>query len=457
MSKNSTIAAIATAQGVGGIAVIRISGPDALNIADKVFFGAKKLTEVPSHTVHYGFIKNSDGEKIDEVLATVLLSPKTFTREDTVEISTHGGVRTSRAVLDAIIRAGAHMAAPGEFTKRAFLNGRIDLSQAEAVIDIINAQNDLSRRNALSQIEGALSKKIHEVREKLLYLGAQMQVTIDYPDEDLEDITYDDILNITRECANEVKKLLESADNGRIIKNGIKTAIVGKPNAGKSSLLNTLSGSNRAIVTEIAGTTRDVIEESVNLNGIPLVLIDTAGIRDTDDVVEKIGVERSKQSIDDADLVIVVLDASQKLSDEDIEVLNVTKNKKRIILINKTDEYVAKFVKEIEGHKNEAIIEISAKTSKGIDELSTRVKEIYEIDKLSLSDGDVVTNMRHIEALTNAHSALCRALDALNMGVPQDIASIDLNLAMESLGEITGQTVSEDIVSKIFHNFCVGK
>ena len=232
---------------------------------------------------------------------------------------------------------------------------------------------------------------------------------------------------------------------------------MGKPNAGKSSLLNTLSGSNRAIVTEIAGTTRDVIEESVNLNGIPLVLIDTAGIRDTDDVVEKIGVERSKQSIDDADLVIVVLDASQKLSDEDIEVLNVTENKKRIILINKTDEYVAKFAKDIEGHKNEAIIEISAKTSKGIDELSKRVKEIYEIDKLSLSDGDVVTNMRHIEALTNAHSALCRALDALNMGVPQDIASIDLNLAMDSLGEITGQTVSDDIVSKIFHNFCVGK
>ncbi len=457
MSKNTTIAAIATAQGVGGVALIRISGDDAINIADKVFFGKEKLSEVSSHTVHYGYIKNSDGEKIDEVLATVLLSPRTYTRENTVEITTHGGVRTTHNVLDAIIRAGAHMAEPGEFTKRAFLNGRIDLSQAEAVIDIINAQNDLSRKNALSQLEGVLSQKIHDIRERLLYLGAQMQVTIDYPDEDLEDITHDDILNITEECAINVKKLLDSAHNGKIISGGIRTAIVGKPNAGKSSLMNALSGTDRAIVTEIAGTTRDIIEERVNLDGVPLVLIDTAGIHDTDDVVEKIGVERSIQSIDDADLVIVVLDASEKLTQEDIEVLNTTSNKNRIILINKTDISSCDFAHKLEGHKNSPIIEISAKTLKGIDELSKCIKNIYKLDKLTQGDGAIITNMRHIGALCEAYEALKRAVDALKDGMPQDIASIDMNMAMDALGEITGETVSDDIVSKIFHNFCVGK
>ncbi len=457
MSKNTTIAAIATPQGVGGVSLIRISGEDAIKIADKVFFGKDKLLGAPSHTVHYGFIKNGNGEKIDEVLATVLLSPKTYTTEDTVEITTHGGVRTTHAVLDTIIRAGAHMAEPGEFTKRAFLNGRIDLSQAEAVIDIINAQNDLSRKNALSQLEGALSKKIHDVRERLLYLAAQMQVTIDYPDEDLEDITSDDILRITQECARDVKKLLDSADNGKIIKGGIRTAIVGKPNAGKSSLLNALSGTDRAIVTEIAGTTRDIIEESVNIDGVPLLLIDTAGIHNTDDVVEKIGVERSLKSIDDADLVIAVLDASEELTDEDINVLDATSDKNRIILINKTDISSFDFSDKLEGHKNSPIIEISAKTAKGIDELSACIKQMYELDKISMGNGDIITNMRHIGALGEAYSALTRAADALSMGMPQDIASIDMNIAMDVLGEITGETVSDDIVSKIFHNFCVGK
>lgn len=457
MSKNTTIAAIATPQGVGGVSLIRISGEDAIKIADKVFFGKDKLSGAPSHTVHYGFIKNSNGEKIDEVLATVLLSPKTYTTEDTVEITTHGGVRTTHAVLDAIIRAGAHMAEPGEFTKRAFLNGRIDLSQAEAVIDIINAQNDLSRKNALSQLEGALSKKIHNVRERLLYLAAQMQVTIDYPDEDLEDITFEDIFRIIHECAQDVKKLLDSADNGKIIKGGIRTAIVGKPNAGKSSLLNALSGTDRAIVTEIAGTTRDIIEESVNIDGVPLILIDTAGIHNTDDIVEKIGVERSLKSIDDADLVIAVLDASEELTDEDINVLNATSDKNRIILINKTDISSFDFSDKLEGHKNSPIIQISAKTSKGIDELSACIKQMYELDKISVGNGDIITNMRHISALSEAYSALIRAEDALSMGMPQDIASIDMNIAMDVLGEITGETVSDDIVSKIFHNFCVGK
>lgn len=452
-----TIAAISTAQGTGGIALIRISGANSIQIADKIFFGSTPLVDAKSHTIHYGFIKNATGEKVDEVLVSVMRAPKTFTKEDIVEISTHGGARASHAVLAEVIKAGAYLAEPGEFTKRAFLNGRIDLSQAEAVIDIINAENDLSRKNALSQLEGALSKKIHEIREKLLYLSAQMQVSIDYPDEDLEDVTLDDISKIVQECQKSVLSLISTSDNGRIIKDGIRTAIVGKPNAGKSSLLNALSGTDRAIVTEIAGTTRDIIEESVNLGGIPLTLIDTAGIRETDDVVEKIGVERSLQSINDADLVIAVLDAQSGLGQEDIDVLEKTQDISRIILINKTDVSICDFKDELSKYKSEAVIEISAKTLDGIDVLASEIKRIYNLDKITASNGAIITNMRHAQSLRDAQSALTNAMASLQGGMPQDIASIDINMAISSLGEITGETVSDDIVNKIFHNFCVGK
>ena len=454
---NRTIAAISTPPGVGGIAVIRMSGADAIAIVDKIFSCKERLSDAQSHTIHYGFIKNSEGEKLDEVLVSVMRAPKTFTREDIVEISTHGGARASHAVLGELIRAGAYHAEPGEFTKRAFLNGRIDLAQAEAVIDIINAENELSRKNALSQLEGNLSEEIHSIRERLLYLAAQMQVTIDYPDEDLEDITPEDILSISEECAKKVQSLLDTADNGKILKDGIRTAIVGKPNAGKSSLLNRLSGTNRAIVTEIAGTTRDVIEENVNLNGIPLTLIDTAGIRQTDDIVEKIGVERSLQSIDEADLVIVVLDAQSGIDDEDKEVLASTQNSKRLILINKTDISSPDFAAELAEYPNEGIIEISAKTAQGIDTLADKIKVMYELDKITAASGAIITNIRHTTALRDALSSLNNAVNSLRAGMPQDIASIDLNMAMSALGEITGETVSDDIVSKIFHNFCVGK
>jgi len=454
---NRTVAAISTPPGVGGIAVIRISGTDAIAIADKIFCGKESLCNAPSHTIHYGFIKNSDGEKLDEVLVSIMRAPRTFTREDIVEISTHGGARASHAVLGELIKSGAYHAEPGEFTKRAFLNGRIDLAQAEAVIDIINAENELSRKNALSQLEGSLSEEIHSIRERLLYLAAQMQVTIDYPDEDLEDITHEDILSISEECAKKVLSLLDTADNGKILKDGIRTAIVGKPNAGKSSLLNRLSGTNRAIVTEIAGTTRDVIEENVNLNGIPLTLIDTAGIRQTDDIVEKIGVERSLQSIDEADLVIVVLDAKSGIDNEDKEVLASTQNSKRIILINKTDISSPDFKDKLTEYPNEGIIEISAKTAQGIDILADKIREMYELDKITAASGAIITNLRHTCALRDALSSLNNAVDSLKTGMPQDIASIDLNMAMSALGEITGETVSDDIVSKIFHNFCVGK
>ncbi len=453
-----TIAAISTPPGTGGIAVIRISGTEAVGIADKVFFGKDKLADCDSHTVHYGFIKNNRGEKVDEVLATVMRAPKTFTREDVVEISTHGGMSASKAVLDALIRAGAYMAEAGEFTKRAFLNGRIDLSQAEAVIDIINSNNETAQRNALCQLQGSLSREIKVVRANLVHLAAQMQVTIDYPDEDLEDITIGDIRNTAENAKNSVEKLLETADSGRILRDGIKTVIVGKPNVGKSSLLNSLAREERAIVTNIAGTTRDVIEEYINLNGIPLILIDTAGIRRTDDTVEKIGVEKSKKSIEEADFVIVMIDGSSFFDDEDIEVLQATKNKKRIILINKTDLGHSKYTEAVKSKApGSAVLEVSVKTGIGLEALADEISRAYKLGEIIMSDGTVITNMRHKTALIKAGEALSRVVEAIDMNMPSDIVSIDINMAIDALGEITGETVSDDIVTEIFHRFCVGK
>ncbi len=448
--KNRTIAAISTPQGTGGISVIRISGADAVGIADRVFSG-KSLLSAKTHTVHYGFIVDDRGNRLDEVLVTVMLAPRTFTMEDTVEISCHGGSVTTRAVLGAVIEAGAFMAEAGEFTKRAFMNGRIDLSQAEAVIDVINAGNELSRRNAVSQLGGALSKEIKEIRDSLVHLSAQMQVIIDYPDEDLEDVTPEDIENVCRECAERVQRLIETSDSGRMIREGIKTAIVGKPNVGKSSILNYLAREERAIVTDVAGTTRDVIEESISINGIPLILSDTAGIHETDDTVERIGIERSKRYLDAADLVLVVIDAVNGIDDDDREVLAATEDKPRIVLLNKTD--IADSVKvDVDGY-----IEVSAKTGEGMDKLASEIERLCHLDEINSENGAVITNMRHKSALIGAKDALSRAADALGAGMPTDIVSIDIASAMDSLGEITGETVSESVVQDIFHSFCVGK
>ena len=452
-----TIAAISTPIGTGGIAVIRISGADAISIADKVFCGKGKLSDAPSHTVHYGFIKDGDGNTVDEVLATVMRAPKTFTREDIVEISTHGGITASQGVLDAVIHAGAYIAEPGEFTKRAFLNGRIDLSQAEAVIDIINSKSALAKTNALNQLEGNLSAEIKKIRGALVHLASQMQVIIDYPDEDLEDVTTEDIRRICAENLALTQKLLKTADSGRIMREGIRVSISGKPNVGKSSVLNMLSHSERAIVTDIAGTTRDVIEEYVNLDGIPLILSDTAGIHDTDDTVEKIGVERSLKSINEADLVLAVIDGSRKTDSYDKAVLESTKDKKRIILVNKSDIAKAdiEYIKSLSDGSE--VIEISALTGDGADRLSEVIKKIYNLGEIGVSNGTVITNMRHKKALDATETALSRAVSALDSGMPPDIAAIDINAAIESLGEITGETVSDLIVDSIFHNFCVGK
>lgn len=453
-----TIAAISTPAGAGGIAVIRVSGDDAVEIADKVFSGGRRLADCETHTVHYGFALNERGEKIDEVLATVMLAPKTFTREDVVEISTHGGSASSKAVLNALIRAGAAAAQPGEFTKRAFLNGRIDLSQAEAVIDIINSANETARRSALSQLEGSVSREIKKIRGSLVNLAAGMQVAIDYPDEDLEDITPEEIRSALKRSAEEVGALLKSADSGRIIRDGIKTAIVGKPNVGKSSLLNFLAREERAIVTEIAGTTRDIIEEYINIEGIPLVLTDTAGIRRTEDTVEKIGVEKSRKAIDEADFVIVMTDGSGVFDEEDAEVLRAARDKKRIVLINKTDLGRSKYTEAVKSAAaGSTVLEVSAKTGEGLDRLTKEIRSVYNLGEITASDGAVITSARHKEALIKAAEAISEAIAALEANMPQDIASIDINAAIDALGEITGETVSDDIVSEIFKSFCVGK
>lgn len=455
--ESRTIAAISTPIGMGGIAVIRISGEDAVEIADKVFLGKIPLKDAQSHTVHYGYIVDQNGEKLDEVLVTVMLAPRTYTRENVVEISTHGGMVASKSVLKCLMEAGAYPAEPGEFTKRAFLNGRIDLSRAEAVIDIINSKTSLAKKNALFQAEGGLAARINDIRDELVKLAASMQVIIDYPDEELEDVTADDIYEKTSQAAQKVQKLLDTAENGKIIKEGIKTVIVGKPNVGKSSLLNMLAKEDRAIVTDIAGTTRDIIEESVNIDGIPLILTDTAGIRETDDVIEKIGVEKSLKSIDDADLIIMVLDSTAMPDDEDIKLIEETKDRKRIIIVNKSDIANGTLSKEFGKIINDDFIEMSAKTGDGAELLIKKIKKMYQLGDIEQDNKLIITNLRHVSVLSKAKDALENVKEAISAGMPTDIASIDINNAIDALGEITGAVVSEDIVNAIFHDFCVGK
>lgn len=456
---DDTIAAIATAPGEGGIGILRISGEKSLKIAEEIFksMSGKSIKEYNKRTLIYGNIVDN-GNVIDEVLLAYMKGPNSYTGEDVIEINCHGGFISVKKILELILSKDVRLAEAGEFTKRAFLNGRIDLSQAEAVIDVIKAKTDIAHEVAQNQLEGSLSKRIRELRDKVTEILAHVEVAIDYPEEDIEHITYQTLKEKTDELKKEIKKLYDTAESGKILREGLKTVIVGKPNVGKSSLLNSILGENRAIVTDIPGTTRDVIEEFVNIKGIPLKIVDTAGIRDTDDIVEKIGVEKSKESFTSADLIIMVLDASRKLSEEDIEILENLRDKQTIVLLNKNDlkqeieeEKILKYV------ENNSIIKISALQQEGIEELQDKIESMVYKGSVKNNSSLVVTNSRHKDALNKAYKSATDALIALEQSMPFDFVEVDLKNIWDYLGYINGDTVTEDLLDNIFHNFCIGK
>ncbi len=457
MNPLATIAAISTPHGSGGISVIRVSGDKAIEICDKIYKNKNKsLKDVPSHTINYGFIKDADGNTIDEVLVSVMKKPNSYTGEDVVEINCHGGVISTGKILEQVLINGAESAAPGEFTKRAFLNGRIDLVKAESVIDIINSKTDLEHSVSVNQLEGRLSGKIDALRQKLLALLAHVQVLVDYPEEDLEPLTDDEYTGILGDCLADIEKLLDTSKQGKIIREGVKTAIVGKPNVGKSSLLNLLYGDERAIVTDIAGTTRDTIEEYITVGDVMLKVIDTAGIHETDDVIENIGVDKSRKAIESSDLIIFMLDASVGIDKEDEEIANLISDRNPIVLINKSDTGKAVDKSDFEG-RFDSIIEFSVKDETGLDELKSIIKTRFDMGAIDLTGGSVITNVRHRDALIKARESVKSALDSVAMGLELNLTFIDIEEAIGRLGEIVGLTVGEEVVDRIFHNFCLGK
>ncbi|HEK9992046.1 TPA: tRNA uridine-5-carboxymethylaminomethyl(34) synthesis GTPase MnmE [Streptococcus equi subsp. zooepidemicus] len=450
-----TIAAISTPLGEGAIGIVRLSGTKALDIARSIFKG-KDLTTVASHTLNYGhIIKPSTGEVIDEVMVSVMLAPKTFTREDVIEINTHGGIAVTNDILQLLIKQGARMAEPGEFTKRAFLNGRIDLTQAEAVMDLIRAKTDKAMSIAIKQLDGSLSQLISDTRQEILNTLAQVEVNIDYPEyDDVEEMTTALLRDKTREFQTLLEQLLRTAKRGKILREGLSTAIIGRPNVGKSSLLNTLLREDKAIVTDIAGTTRDVIEEYVNIKGIPLKLVDTAGIRETDDLVEQIGVERSKKALQEADLVLLVLNASEKLTEQDKALLALSQNSNRIILLNKTDlEQVIE-----KDQLPEEAIPISVLQNQNIDQIEDRINQLF-FDHTGLIEQDAtyLSNARHISLIEQAVQSLEAVNEGLALGMPVDLLQIDLTRAWEILGEITGDAAPDELITQLFSQFCLGK
>lgn len=459
--RTDTIAAIATGMTNSGIGIIRISGSDAIAVADRIFKAGKKnlkLKDVESHTIHYGFIVDEENI-IDEVMVSVMKAPRSFTAEDTVEINCHGGMFIMNRILELTIKNGAKLAEPGEFTKRAFLNGRIDLSEAEAVMDVISSKNEMALKSSVGQLRGAVSNKIKHIREEIIYEIAFIESALDDP-EHISLEGYPEKLGIKIDLLiNDVDKLISSADNGKIMKEGINTVIVGKPNAGKSSLLNLLVGEEKAIVTDIAGTTRDILEENINLRGISLNIIDTAGIRFTDDVVEKIGVDKAKKIATEADLVIYVVDSSVDFDENDFEILELIKNKKCIILLNKTDLQVKVKEEDLQDkiNKNTVIIKTSVRENIGIDKFEEKVKEMFFNGDINVNDELVITNMRHKEGLINAFDSLKQVKISLENDMPEDFYSIDLMSAYSSLGSIIGEEVGEDLVNEIFSKFCMGK
>ena len=456
---DDTIAAIATAPGEGGIGIIRISGEKSLKVAESIFKSksGKVIKDYNARTLIYGTIV--DGEKvIDEVLLAYMKGPNSYTAEDVIEINCHGGFISVKKILELILSKGVRLAEAGEFTKRAFLNGRIDLSQAEAIIDVIKSKTDMAHEVAQNQLEGSLAKKIKDLRMKVTEVLAHLEVSIDFSEEDVEEITYQTLKDKAISLRNEIKKLYDTAESGKILRDGLKTVIVGKPNVGKSSLLNSILGENRAIVTDIAGTTRDVIEEFVNIKGIPLKIVDTAGIRETEDIVEKIGVEKSKESFSTADLVIMVLDASRKLSQEDTEILENLENKKTIVLLNKMDLEPQIELEKIEEYINsEDIIKISALNHEGIEELKDKIESMVYHGSVKNSSNLIITNSRHKDALFKAYESINDAINAIEQTMPYDFIEVDFKNIWDYLGYINGDTVREDLLDTIFANFCIGK
>ena len=458
MLRRETIAAIATAMSGSGIGIVRLSGEDAFEIIQKIYRSksGKILAEQKSHTIHYGYIVDGE-ETIDEVLVMLMKGPHSYTGEDTVEIDCHGGVYVVKRVLETVIKYGARPAEPGEYTKRAFLNGRIDLSQAEAVIDVIEAKNEYALKSSVSQLKGSVQVKIKEIRAEILHHTAFIETALDDPEHISVDGYADILLEASENMTKKLKKLLDSADNGRILKEGVRTVIVGKPNAGKSSLMNLLVGEEKAIVTDIAGTTRDILEEQINLQGISLHIIDTAGIRDTKDIVEKIGVDRAKSQADQADLIIYVVDASCPLDENDLEIMEMIRDKQALVLLNKTDLEMVTTKEILKSHLDKPMIEISAKEETGVEELEEAVKAMFFHGDISFNDEVYITNIRQKTALKDAWDSLGRVITSIESGMPEDFYSIDLMDAYEALGTITGETVGEDLVNEIFSKFCMGK
>ena len=455
----STIVSIATAPGIGGIGIIRMSGEETFKVLNKIFIPKKiqPIEEIKGYTIKYGNIVENNNI-IDEVLVSYFKSPKSYTTEDMCEINSHGGVLIERKILELCLKNGAEMAEPGEFTKRAFLNGRIDLTQAESVIDIINAKSEKEMKSSVKQLEGFLSEKIKEIKKDILDVLVNVEVTIDYPEYDTPEVQEKELKNMLEKIEKKLKMLEKSFDKGKIIKDGIKTAIIGKPNAGKSSLLNAILKEDRAIVTDIPGTTRDTIEEFVTINGITLKLIDTAGIRKTENIVEKIGIDKSVEEANDADLIIAIFDSSKELDNEDMEILNLIKNKKSIILLNKSDlNNVLDEKNKIINNYSKNIIKISALNKTGLEKLYEKITELFNLNEINLDNEILITNIRHKNIISKAIENVKMANKALSDSMPIDIITIYIKQILDDLGEITGDSVTEDIINEIFSKFCLGK